>query len=88
MKMSQKPQPTSESTKVRRNEKIKSRLRSNWVIIKSAAKVKAKSKMPKAKAPINPYVEETKNVEIPAIMHTATTAKRAVLSDGRGNMEE
>jgi hypothetical protein len=54
----------------------------------SAAIVKAKSEMPKAKAPINPYVEETKNVERPAMMHTAARSKMAFLNDGRENMEE
>ncbi len=86
--MSQKSQPTSESTKVRRSEKIKSRLRSSCVIIKSAAIVKAKSKTPKAKEPISPYLDETKKVETPTMMQTAATAKRAFLNDGRENMEE
>ena len=88
IKISQNTQPTNERTKVRRSEKIWSRLRSSWVIIKSAAIVKAKSEMPKRKEPINPFLEVTKNVEKPIIMHMAATAKRAFLNDGRENMEE
>ena len=44
--------------------------------------------MPKAKAPINPYVEETKNEERPTMMHMAARSKRAFLKDGRENIEE
>ena len=57
-------------------------------MIKSAASVNAKSEMPKAKAPINPYVEETKKANSPATMHTAARAKMTFLKDGRENMEE
>ena len=57
-------------------------------MIKSAAKVKAKSEMPNAKASINPQVEETKKADSPAMMHTAVRAKMTCLNVGRENMEE
>ena len=57
-------------------------------MIKSAAKVNAKSETPKTKAPINPLVEETKKADNPAMMHTAARAKMTCLNDGRENMEE
>ena len=54
MKTNQKAQLKSERLVIRRKMKIGSFLKSNLLIIKSAARVKTKSEMPKTNASVNP----------------------------------
>jgi hypothetical protein len=85
-KKNQKIQPTSESTRVLRKEKIGSFFKIILVVIESAKKVKEKSRTPRKKLLIKG--KRAKVQRLTPTIHVTAIAMSTFLYDGRVNMEE
>ena len=90
IKTSQNSQLTKESTRVRRKEKMGSRLRISLLTAKSDTKVRTKSKTPRTKPLVNPCnVGKIAKTESPTPKTQSIAMEEiAFVNEGRKNMEE